>query len=742
MEITRREFVKLTLMTGAAACLAGCALPPHQFLVSQLDMPEYREPGESVWFATTCQGCGGGCGVSVRVMDGRAKKIEGIPVHPVNHGKVCARGHSELQALYNPDRLPASLKANGSSFTTVKDQSEIFKLLANQLDAGASRKGRMLWITKPLSGTKGALLAYLAEKVGAKIWMLEFPGSQAERTAMKSLTGKPELPYNNLLQSDYAVSFGSDFLLMGNSPVHDGWQYGEFRQGKSRHRDQKRGILVTFSPHLNTSTANSDRWIPVAPGTEGWAAVGLGNLISSQKKGEWPAWAKQVPLETISKITGVPEGIYQRLSARLLSAHHPAAFSGSQNGVYTNGVWNVAMIQALNHLLTGEFLSFENSDFLLLPDQKQISAALFLSTKEALNQMEFGSFETIWVFDTNPRFLLPSAFNFEVLFNKAKNKVVFTPFIHETALLADYIIATQSWLEEWGDRRIEGPFGIKGERETLYELQQPVCLVPDWGRSISISDVLLASVKLSSLQKEFPWNNLNQLLKSRYPDQNSWETLIVRGGIWKDYPLNWEMYQGNKTDPLYPPRVVKETGKIYTGSNPWEYLKKISFNGKVEPEFSGSKKGFVLLPYPSLALGDGSLANRPWMQELPDPMTTIVWASWIEVPAGLAKQLNLTREDVIQLETDSGMIQGPVYPNPGLHPSCVAVPVGQGHYSYGQYAYNRGFNPLSIIHPMWNEAGELAWYSTMVQVKKTNMKQHLTLQDTRMDRLPVQILTL
>lgn len=123
-------------------------------------------------------------------------------------------------------------------------------------------------------------------------------------------------------------------------------------------------------------------------------------------------------------------------------------------------------------------------------------------------------------------------------------------------------------------------------------------------------------------------------------------------------------------------------------------------------------------------------------------MTTIVWASWIEVPAGLAKQLNLTREDVIQLETDSGMIQGPVYPNPGLHPSCVAVPVGQGHYSYGQYAYNRGFNPLSIIHPMWNEADELAWYSTMVQVKKTSMKQHLTLQDTRMDRLPVQILTL
>ncbi len=47
----------------------------------------------------------GRCGIIVRVSNGRARKIEGNPEHPLNRGKLCARGQAGLQALYNPDRL-------------------------------------------------------------------------------------------------------------------------------------------------------------------------------------------------------------------------------------------------------------------------------------------------------------------------------------------------------------------------------------------------------------------------------------------------------------------------------------------------------------------------------------------------------------------------------------------------------------------------------------------------------------
>jgi anaerobic selenocysteine-containing dehydrogenase len=44
------------------------------------------------WYTTTCRGCGAGCGAVVRVVDGRARKVEGNPDHPLNAGKLCARG--------------------------------------------------------------------------------------------------------------------------------------------------------------------------------------------------------------------------------------------------------------------------------------------------------------------------------------------------------------------------------------------------------------------------------------------------------------------------------------------------------------------------------------------------------------------------------------------------------------------------------------------------------------------------
>ena len=40
---------------------------------------------------------------------------------------------------------------------------------------------------------------------------------------------------------------------------------------------------------------------------------------------------------------------------------------------------------------------------------------------------------------------------------------------------------------------------------------------------------------------------------------------------------------------------------------------------------------FHFLPYPSQAFLDGSLAHLPWLQELPDVITTAMWSSWVEI---------------------------------------------------------------------------------------------------------------
>ncbi len=731
MDISRKEFFQWSVVTGAAVAFAGCGIPPHQALVSQLELPEYRLPGEAKWFATTCQECAGGCGVSVRVIDGRAKKLEGIPQHPINHGKVCAQGQSSLQALYNPDRLTSILKNQNPS----QDWNEVFKTLASQLNAAASNKGSMLWIADSLHGTTGALMVLLAERAGAKICVLDFQSTTAVRTAMKGLTGKAELPYYPIRESDYVVNFGSDFLLSGDLPVHYAWSYGEFRQGKNR---DHRGVLVSFAPRMNLTVSNSDQWIPVRPGTEGWAALGLGNALSALGKKGWPGWATSISLESISKVTGVEPDIFERLAKRLLLAKRPLAVAGAENGSYSNGVWNTEMIQKLNQLLGVPVQSFEPNLLTTLPGQKGIPSVI-ISIEAAVSQFQKGKFESVWVLETNPRYLLPKKLDFQGLFSKVKNKVVFSPFPNETSLLADWVIPTQTWFETWGDRLIRGPFGDSNKVSTLYNLQQPV--VAERPGSKALGDILLMAAKNAgaSFSKELP-SSVHELVKSHFPDESVWENMLLRAGTWDEASLDWELYLGDNTHPLFPPPVVKKEGKSPSGASAWNHLDKPEISEAVEPKFFG--EGQVLIPFYSPALGDGSSANRPWMQELPDPLTTVTWTHWIELPMSLCKQMEIERGDVVRLVSESGALTGPAYPSPALHPDAVAVPVGQGHDHYGMFA-DHGENPLSILNPVWQEGtGELAWVSTRVKVEKVGGKARMTTWDERVNNYPKDLMPL
>src|SRR3972149_3103421 len=109
--LTRREFLKLaagaTAATGLAPAVRSIVIEPF------VRPPEELLPGQATWYAITCRQCPAGCGIIVRTINGRAKKIEGNPLHPLNRGKLCARGQAGLQALYNPDRLKNAVRQTG-----------------------------------------------------------------------------------------------------------------------------------------------------------------------------------------------------------------------------------------------------------------------------------------------------------------------------------------------------------------------------------------------------------------------------------------------------------------------------------------------------------------------------------------------------------------------------------------------------------------------------------------------------
>ncbi len=128
-------------------------------------------------------------------------------------------------------------------------------------------------------------------------------------------------------------------------------------------------------------------------------------------------------------------------------------------------------------------------------------------------------------------------------------------------------------------------------------------------------------------------------------------------------------------------------------------------------------------PYLSLQYQDGRGANLPWMQELPDPVSSSMWDIPLEIDPQTAAKLDVATGDWVRVESDSGSLEALAYVHPAALPGVVSMAIGEGHTHYGRYASGRGANPLSILAPVWEAStGSLAFGATRVRVARLERK--------------------
>src|ERR1700747_1184468 len=168
-----RNFLKFWAISGARAALESCGSPEQQLIRFIPD--EDLVPGIATWKPSVCTLCAAGCGTLVRVMEGDAevvrngrtglvkmglaKKLEGNPDHPINRGKLCARGHAALQVLYHPDRMANPLKRRGprgsADFQEVSWDDALADLTSHLTDLRSSGSAASLaFLTRPLRGQR------------------------------------------------------------------------------------------------------------------------------------------------------------------------------------------------------------------------------------------------------------------------------------------------------------------------------------------------------------------------------------------------------------------------------------------------------------------------------------------------------------------------------------------------------------------------------------------------------------
>jgi molybdopterin-containing oxidoreductase family iron-sulfur binding subunit len=113
------------------------------------------------------------------------------------------------------------------------------------------------------------------------------------------------------------------------------------------------------------------------------------------------------------------------------------------------------------------------------------------------------------------------------------------------------------------------------------------------------------------------------------------------------------------------------------------------------------------------------VAHLPWLQEMPDPLTSAVWSSWVEINPETAEKLKIAQGDVVEVASTQGSVRAPAMISPGIAPDVIGMPVGQGHETYTRFASNRGVNPISILAPVAEATtGSLAWAATRVRVSR------------------------
>jgi anaerobic selenocysteine-containing dehydrogenase len=585
-----------------------------------------------------------------------------------------------------------------------------------QLAASGKRKG-LAFLSRPMRGQRGVLVSQFLSNFGAPPPITyETFDDRVLREANRRSFGRYQLPTFDLARTRYLISFGADFLGTWNSPVAQSVAYGEMRQG----RPGTRAKFVQVESRMSQTGANADEWVPAKPGTDGVLALGLAHVILRDKLRQardagaagraiegWDRGLTAYTPGAVSLQTGVPVDRIERLAREFAGNSPAAAMIGSAALAHTNGTFQALAVNALN-ALGGSVGSEGGLSFTSLFDSPaQTPGAPLEKIAAEIVDSATSPIDTLMLYNANPVFGAPRAWRVREALSKIPYIVSFGSFHDETSILADLVLPDHSFLESWLDDVPES-----GSNVPVVSLGEPA--MRPLHQTRAMPDVLIAaSQELGpAAGSVLPWKNYEEMLQTATlslpgASQHSWEEVRERGGWWADQPS-----AASKAEMLAGP--ARPANPLAAG----------------EPSFDGDPAAFPFhfLPYASQAFLDGSLAHLPWLQEMPDPLSTAMWSSWVEINPATAARLGIADKDLIEISSNHGSVQAPALLSPGIAPDIVAMPVGQGHETFTRYASDRGANPLALLAPLADsETESLAWAATRVRIAKVDGDRELIL---------------
>lgn len=415
--------------------------------------------------------------------------------------------------------------------------------------------------------------------------------------------------------------------------------------------------FVYIGARRSLTGLNADEWIPARPGSE------LAIARALQGAG--------VTIAQAAEAAGVPAQQLQALADELAATRPSLVIAGTRGPDATD----VALAAAAINQAAG------NVGVTIKPAEAVTSyerVAGFGEVRALAARMAAGEVPILFVRGANPVFTTPPALGFADAMAKVPFKVSFSSYPDETAELCDLVLPDHHALESWGDSQpVRGTVG----------LQQPT-MEPVFNTRPT-ADVLIGLARA------------DQSMAGRFPQPSYRDWLIARNGGPQAFAsvLASGLTRGSVLEGTAPARAAApaEAASMEVGQG-----------------------DFFLHVYPSPLLGTGAGGNKPWLQELADPVTKIAWQSWVEIHPNAATKLGVVNGDHLTVTTAAGSITAPAFVYLGVQPDTVAVALGRGHTAYGRYAKGIGVNPLTLLGTVEDtRSGALALSYARASVTKT-----------------------
>lgn len=288
-------------------------------------------------------------------------------------------------------------------------------------------------------------------------------------------------------------------------------------------------------------------------------------------------------------------------------------------------------------------------------------------------------------------------------FKKSLSKVPYVIAVadkkNEMYKAAKAVIPVANWLESWGD--IEPQTGV-------YSLMQPT--IQKIYKSRQIEESLLV------------WKNGKNNAANNYYDYLKANASSILGAT----SFNKALYNGINSSS-------NATTLSYAGGN----------GAQAVAELGGFKASDLeLVLYTKTAMGDGTQANNPWLQELPDPITRMSWDNYLTMSPKDAERLGIDNDLNARMQLDGSLVNltvngvtikdVPVFVQPGQADGSVGLALGYGKKNSGTTA-DTGVN----AYPLFDGSNLVV---SNVKIEKTGEDHEfagIQLQNTLMGRYEI-----